>query len=64
MSPSNGVGHCVHCTKPVYGEHADLEPSSHPCCAFWIETLQFDRCYACQPISGRIPAEPTRKSTP
>lgn len=52
------VGHCVHCLRPVYGEHAESEPSSHPCCAFWIETVGFDRCYACQPISGRIPAEP------
>lgn len=52
------VGHCEHCTRPVYGEHAEQEPSSHPCCEFWVETVGFDRCYACQPISGRVPAEP------
>jgi hypothetical protein len=55
------VGHCEYCTKPVYGEAAETEPSSHPCCVFWVETVGFDRCYACQPISGRIPAEPSRE---
>lgn len=52
------VGHCMHCTRPVYGERAELDPSSHDCCEFWIGTVGFSRCYACQPISGRIPTEP------
>lgn len=51
------VGHCEHCTRPVYGNAADQDVAAHPCCAYWA-AAGFDTCYSCNPPVGRIPPEP------
>jgi hypothetical protein len=61
---SGPVGHCVWCTKPVYGEHAE-RGESHPCCDFWMGEVGMARCFACQPIApARVPARPQPTATP
>lgn len=58
-SPSWALaGHCVHCTKPVYGPHAEADPATHPCCAWWA-AQGYARCHACRPTGSRGPARPT-----
>lgn len=45
---SDAVGHCVHCTDPVHGVHADADPAAHPCCVFWMGDEGLDRCPSCE----------------